>query len=67
MLYKTELNNIKKPPVRGTNFFETNDLCGRFLLSNKKFFFLKKKFKKKIKEKDNKIYVKRYIKYKLII
>ena len=27
MLYKTELNNIKKPPVRGTNFFETNDLA----------------------------------------
>lgn len=27
----------------GTGSFEAKDLCDKFLLSNKKFFFLKKK------------------------
>jgi len=31
------------PPTIGTESFEAKDLCDKFLLSNKKFCFLKKK------------------------
>lgn len=39
----------------GTGSFEAKDLCDKFLLSNKKFFFFKKKINKSNRKIDTNI------------
>jgi hypothetical protein len=43
------------PPTIGTESFEAKDLCDKFLLSNKKFCFLKKKINKTNRKIDTNI------------
>ena len=55
MLNNSKLKNIMNPPTIGTESFEAKDLCDKFLLSNKKFFFLKKKINKSNRKIDTNI------------